>query len=91
MNAFERFLEIKIEGTLGFEPVTSRTAAECSTTELYPLEMRKSTKHSVFTRIHGTGKKAFVLGVTMIFLASLLRKPTQALQISIATQRIVLT
>ena len=86
LNAsLERFLEIKNEGTVllrftGFERRTSRTSAECSTTELYPLEYRKSTKHSVFTRIHKTGKKAFVLGVTMIFLASaefLLRKPTK--------------
>ena len=34
--ASERFLEIKFEGTPGFEPGTSRTAAECSTTELSP-------------------------------------------------------
>ena len=26
----------KIEGTPGFEPGTSRSAVECSTTELYP-------------------------------------------------------
>ena len=77
VNALERFLEIKNEGSTGFERRTSRTSAECSTTELYPLEYRKSTKHSVFTRIHKTGKKAFVLGVTMIFLAFLLRKPTK--------------
>ena len=91
VNALERFLEIKNEGRRGFERRTSRTSAECSTTELYPLEYRKSTKHSVFTRIHKTGKKAFVLGVIMIFLAFLLRKPTQVLQISFSTQRIVLT
>ena len=91
VNALERFLEIKNEGSPGFERRTSRTSAECSTTELYPLEYRKSTKHSVFTRVHKTGKKAFVLGVTMIFLAFLLRKPTQVLQISFSTQRIVLT
>ena len=28
--------EIKIKGTPGFEPGTSRSAVECSTTELYP-------------------------------------------------------
>ena len=38
VNALERFLEFKNQGTPGFEPVTSRTSAECSTTELYPLE-----------------------------------------------------
>ena len=89
VNAFQRFLEIQILGTRGFEPGLSRTEAECSTTELYPLECRKSTKDSVFTRIHGTGKKASVLGVTMNFIALLLRKPTQVLQISFSTQRIV--
>ena len=26
-----------VQGTLGFEPGTSRSAVECSTTELYPL------------------------------------------------------
>ena len=91
MNALERFLEIKNQGTPGFEPGISLTEAECSTTELYRLEYLKSTKDSVFTRIHGTGKKAFVLGVTMIFLAFLLREPTQVLQILFSTQRIVLT
>ena len=91
VNAFQRFLEIQILWTRGFEPGLSRTEAECSTTELYPLECRKLTRDSVFTRIHGTGKKASVLGVTMIFIALLLRKPTQVLQISFSTQRIVLT
>ena len=45
VNALERFLEIKIEGTLGFEPVTSRTAAECSTLSYIPLNSvnRQST------------------------------------------------
>ena len=91
MNAFQRFLEIKIYGTAGFEPGTSRIAEDCSTSELYPLEYRTSTKHSVCTRIHKTGEKAFVLAVTMIFLALMLRKPTHVLQISISTKRIVLT
>ena len=31
-------LETKREGTPGFEPGTVRTAAECSTTELYTLQ-----------------------------------------------------
>ena len=88
VNAFQRFLEIQILGTRGFEPGLSRTEAECSTTELYPLECRKSTKDSVFTRIM---ERASVLGVTMNFIALLLRKPTQVLQISFSTQRIVLT
>ena len=65
-----------IQGTHGFEPGTPRTAADCSTTELYPLEYRKLTKHPVFTRIHKTGKKAFALGGTVIFFAFLLKKPT---------------
>ena len=91
VNVLEVFFEIKIKGTPGFEPGTSRTAAECSTTELYPLEYRESTKHSDFTRIPETGKKAFVLCVTMIFLAFLPRKPTQMLQKYFSRQRIALT
>ena len=88
VNALKRFLEMKIYGTPGFEPGTSRTAVEWSAFELYPLEYRKSTKHSVCTRIHWTGKKAFVLGVTMIFLAFLLRKSTQVLQVSISRREL---
>ena len=91
LNALERFLEIKIGGIRGFEPGTSQTGAECSTIELFPLQYRESTKHSDFTRILETGKKAFVLCVTMIFLAFLPRKPTQMLQISFSRQRIALT
>ena len=34
----------KIQGTPGFEPGTSRSAVECSTTELYPL----TTKHDFY-------------------------------------------
>ena len=34
------FNKKKFEGTPGFEPGTCRTAAECSTTELYPRIMR---------------------------------------------------
>ena len=30
--------EIFLKGTHGFEPWTYRTAADCSTTELYPLD-----------------------------------------------------
>ena len=31
----------KMKGATGFEPVTSRSAVECSTTELYPLIVLK--------------------------------------------------
>ena len=57
------------QGPLGLQP----NALPLS----YHLEYRKLTKHCVFTRVHKTGEKAFVLGVTMIFLAFSLRKPTQ--------------
>ena len=87
--ALERFFEIKIYGTPEFEPGTSRTAAECSTTELYPLQYRESTKQSDFTRILATGKKAFVLGVPIIFIVFLLQTSTQALEF-FSTQSIVL-
>ena len=48
VNALERFLEIKNYGTPGFEPGFSRTSAKRSTTELFPLEYRKSTKHCLY-------------------------------------------
>jgi hypothetical protein len=35
----------RIQGTTGFEPVTSRSAVECSTTELYPLVGLRNIQH----------------------------------------------
>ena len=37
-----------IEGALGFEPRTYRTAADCSTTELYPQSMKIRVKNTEF-------------------------------------------
>ena len=39
MHRFQSNSNQNIEGTPGFEPGTSRSAVECSTTELYPLPM----------------------------------------------------
>jgi len=45
MISFENYEKLKkqkkakIQETPGFEPGTSRSAVECSTTELYPLAM----------------------------------------------------
>ena len=88
---FETFSSILSKGD---SRVSSRYAWDCSRMLYYWVisrEFRNSTKQPVFTRIHKTGKKAFVLGDNMIFLAFLLRKGTQVLQISFSTQRIVLT
>ena len=35
-HAFQYTTKKNLEGALGFEPGTSRSAVECSTTELYP-------------------------------------------------------
>ena len=90
----ERFETFSWDEKLGDTRLRTRDLSDCNRM-LYHWanspEYSKSTKHSVCTRIHWTGKKAFVLGVTMIFLAFLLRKPTQVFQISISTQRIVST
>ena len=41
---------VKISGTPGFEPGTSRSAVKCSTTKLYPLEYgKKITEHNNIT------------------------------------------
>ena len=39
-----------IKEATGIEPVTSRSAVECSTTELYPLAYNKAVKFLFLTR-----------------------------------------
>ena len=63
-----------------FETHTSHTAAGCSTIGSNLREFRNSTKQPVFTHVHIIVNKVFLLDVTMIFLASLLRLPTETLQ-----------
>ena len=40
------------EGALGVEPRTSRSAVECSTTELYPLSWKADVEIKIFLLIY---------------------------------------
>ena len=42
----------KTQGAPGFEPGTSRSAVECSTTELYPLIYEKLHKYEINNQIY---------------------------------------
>ena len=62
----------KFQGTHGFEPWTYRTAADCSTTELYPQSILRSTEFVVCikfgSKYKGTPTQIFYFDVLILLL-----------------------
>ena len=69
--------EKNLKGATGIEPVTSRSAVECSTTELCPLDYNKEVKFLSLTlrvdyRYNLSTENSFVFNISRVFLRNFL-------------------